>query len=88
MKIYTYHASHSYTTSEGKEVQFYTQLYNIGIYGIVNNDPGMQAGFEPLDIVKIEKRLNKEFSEGTIKGLKFGREIKVSDASGFWEEVL
>jgi hypothetical protein len=87
-KKFKYHTSHSFvhiptnTTST-----FISQLYKIGVYGIVNNDPSMQFNLKPQDIVKLEKHLHKDLMDGVIRDLVFGREIVVSDETGFWEEV-
>jgi hypothetical protein len=62
-------------------------LYKIGVYGIVNNDPSMQFNLKPQDIVKLEKHLHKDLMDGVIRDLVFGREIVVSDETGFWKEV-
>ena len=88
-KKYKYHISHSYYHKESNEkIHFLTQLYQIGIYGIVNNDPALQGSFSPNKIVQIEKHVKKELEEGNISDLEFGREIIVrKDKDGFWEEV-
>jgi hypothetical protein len=88
VRTYSYHVSHSYIGCETNEkFHFMTQLYQIGIYGILNGQAGMQAALEPSDMVRIEKKLNKMQQEGKIKDLQFNRPITVSDATGFWEEV-
>jgi len=87
-KTISYHVSHSFVDSKGNTISFATQLYQIGVYGIVNNNPAMQGNFEPKQIVKIEKHLNKQLDNGEITDLKFGREIKVEQVNGFLEEVV
>jgi hypothetical protein len=82
-----YHVSHSYEDLKGNVTSFLTQLYSIGIYGIVNNDPQMQGSYTPQAIKKIEKNLKKAEEKKEIKKLTFGREITVTNESGFWEEV-
>ena len=38
-KTWKYHTSHKYTRVEtGRKFTFQTQLYKIGVYGIVNNN--------------------------------------------------
>jgi hypothetical protein len=87
-KKWKYHTTHSYTLIKGdKKMCFITQLYKIGVYGILNSDPAMQVSFTPSNMVKIEKTLHKDLCEGVIKDLEFGREIVVSDETGFYEEV-
>lgn len=86
--IHTYHRSHSFIVVETEErISMITQLYNIGVYAIINNDPSLQFNLQPGNIVKIEKDLNKQLKAGIIKDLKFGVEITVTDETGFWEEV-
>ena len=87
MGKWKYHTSHAYKTGEGKEISFMSQLYKIGVYGIVNNDPDMQISTTPGKMAILEKKLKKEQKEGKITDLVFGREITVSDETGFFEEV-
>lgn len=86
MKV-TYHKSHTVIDNEGNEINFVTNLYSIGVYGIVNNDPSMQGNFTPSQIKKMEKDLQKAVDKGEIKELVLGIPITVSDESGFWKEV-
>lgn len=83
---YTYHTSHSYIEND-ISISAITQLYEIGVYMIVNGDPALQFNLTPNKIVRFEKKLIKAEKEGKIKDLKFGRAITVTDESGFWEEV-
>lgn len=87
MAKWTYHTSHSYTTNKGEKVSFVTQLYQVGVYVIVNNDPSMQGNFSPSDIVKVEKKLLIRQKKGEITDLVFGREITVTNDSGPYKEV-
>lgn len=87
-KKWKYHTLHSFVhIPTNTKTTFATQLYKIGVYSIVNNDPAMQFNLKPQDIVKVEKKLNKDLEEGVIKDLEFGREITVSDETGFYEEM-
>lgn len=86
MKV-TYHTNHSFE-KEGKKHSFVTQLYKIGVYGILNNDSSMQANFKPTEIFYMEKQLIKDEKDGKIKNLQFGRSITVDNSSGFWEEII
>lgn len=86
-KKYKYHRSHSYT-KEGFKVSLITQLYKVGIYGIINGDPGMQGTFTPSGLVTLEKKLKKEEEEGEVSNLEFGKPITVhKNEDGLWEEV-
>jgi len=88
-KKWVYHTSHKFTEADsGEDVTLVTQLYKIGVYCIVNNNPSMQFGSSPSSLVKMEKRLNKQFINGEIKNLVFGREIAVTkDSDGFFAEI-
>ena len=87
-KKFKYHTSHSFVhIPTNTKTMMISQLYKVGIYVIVNNDPSLQFNLKPQDIVKLEKQLNKDMEDGVIKDLEFGREIVVSDETGFWEEV-
>ena len=88
VKTHTYHVQHSYVDVETNlKFDFQSQIYQIGVYGIVNGESHMQVSLEPSDMVKIDKKLKKMEESGKIKDLQFGRLITVSDATGFWEEV-
>lgn len=87
MGKWTYHKSHSYKTAKGEEVSFQTQLYKVGVYGIVNGDPAMQVSITPSALVKLERKLNKQLKAGTITDLVFRERITVSSDTGFYEEV-
>jgi ribosome biogenesis protein Nip4 len=90
-KKWNYHTSHSFTWIDGDKehkFNFATQLYQIGVYGIMNNDSSMQGSFTPSKLVSMEKKLNKDLENGVIKDLEFGRSITVTtDPDGFFVEV-
>lgn len=85
-KPITYHVSHSFIEN-GSKVTCLTQLYQIEVYGIINNDPANQFCISPIYVVKVEKQLKRKNKEYIISNLEFGRAITVTDESGFWEEV-
>lgn len=88
-KVYTYHIWNSFVTKDGKKANMLTQLYQIGIYAIVNNDPAMQLNLTPKDIVKIEKDLNKRMLSSDITELEYGRSISIyKNEEGFWTEKI
>jgi len=85
-KKWTYHRSHSFI-EDGREVTAITQLYKVGVYMIVNNDPSLQFSLEPKDIVLIEKELLQKVKKGKISDLLFGREVIVTKVEGLLEEL-
>ena len=88
LKTFTYHKSHSFVDVQtGQKITFATQLYQIGVYGIMNNNSSMQGSYEPKDIVKAEKNFIKLQEQGIIKDLIFGTPITVAQIDGFWKEV-
>ena len=47
-KKWNYHKSHSFVFGKEKtKISFLTQLYRIGVYGIMNNDAASQGNFTP-----------------------------------------
>lgn len=88
-KKWNYHVSHSYIViKDNVKGNFQTQLYQTGVYGIINGDSAMQFNLTPNDIVKIEKNLKKDEANKIIKDLVFGREITViEDIEGFYKEI-
>ncbi len=87
MSNITYHSSHTFETNDGVKHSFITQLYKVGVYGILDNDPSMQGHFRPQDIKKMEKDLQKQLDIGKIKSFELGIPITVTDKSGLWEKV-
>jgi hypothetical protein len=85
-KTYRYPVSASWQ-EEGKAMSYMTQLYQTGIYIIFNNDSSMQGTMLPQGMVKLAKKLRKGEETGKIININFGREISVSNASGFLEEA-
>ena len=83
----TYHKSHTFVDLKGKTNTFTTQLYQIGVYGILNNEPSTQGNFTPQDIKKMEKYLEKAKQKEQILSYELGISITVTDKSGFWEKV-
>lgn len=83
----TYHKSHTFVDKDDVKHSFITQLYQIGVYGILDGDPSMQFNLTPQDIRKIEKSLAKELAANEIKSFELGVPITVTDKSGLWEEV-
>jgi hypothetical protein len=87
IKKWNYHVSHSYKI-KGRECVGLTQLYQIGVYLIVNNNPKLQFNITPNQMVSMEKRMRKSFEKGEITDLEFGREITViENESGLYEEL-
>jgi flagellar basal body rod protein FlgC len=87
LKTFTYHKSHSFVdVKTGQKITFATQLYQVGVYGIMNNNSSMQGNYEPKDIVKAEKNFVKLQEQGIIKDLVFGTSITVAQIDGFWKK--
>lgn len=87
-KKWKYHTSHSFKHGN-TEYSFITQLYQIGVYGIMNGRSDMQGNFTPNQIVSMEKRLRKDEEKGVISDLKFGNPITVTaqEDSGLYIEI-
>jgi len=86
-KIYQYSIWNSFKY-EGTKYSFQSQLYQIGVYAIINNDPAKQLSLTPGQIVSLEKRLRADFKSGKITDLEFSAPIRVrTDENGFWVKV-
>lgn len=83
-----YHKSHSFVDLDGKVNTFNTQLYTIGVYGILNNDSSLQGNFTPQQIKKLEKELKTSKDNNMILSYELKNPITVSDETGFWVEVI
>lgn len=87
MKSITYHKTHSYKDKEGKEFSCLTKQYQIGVYGIVNNDSSLQFTQSPDGMRKLERKLKKEEEAGKIYDLSFSYPIKVVEVNGLWQQI-
>lgn len=83
---WTYNISGTFT-KEGKEYDFLTQLYMVGVYMILNSDSSLQFNMEPKDMKKFIKDLKKDFKDGKIENLQLGREITIIEKDGLYEKV-
>ena len=64
-----------------------TQLYKVGVYGIMNNNPAQQFNATPMQLKASEKKLAKALAKGDLESLELLMPITVTDESGFWEQV-
>lgn len=87
-KKWKYHKQHSYHhIKDNEKVTVLTQLYKVGVYGIIDGNPALQFTCKPSDIVKIEKKLIKAQEKGEIKDLEFNIPITVIvDEDGLYKE--
>lgn len=87
-KIYSYHVSYSYFDIKlNKSIVILTQLYIIGIYIIINNNPSEQYNLSPKNLVKIDKDINNKEEKNLIKNLIKGRKINVIETNNGYEEI-
>jgi hypothetical protein len=88
-KKWKYYTSLTFVDVKDKSKHsLFTQLYQIGVYGIWDNDSAQQGNYKPSNMVSIVKKLKALELKGTIEQLEFGREITVTeDENGFYKEV-
>lgn len=84
---WTFYKSATITTPESKEETYQSQVYQIGIYVIFNNNSSMQATFSPAQMEKMCKTMQKDLEKGIIKEIKWGPEVTVKKVDSFWKEV-
>jgi len=79
-----------YDTKEHKGIKesYVTQLYQVGVYIIWNNNPAEQGSMKPSQMGTLVKRIQEAEATGEIKDVVYGREITVTeDKNGFYVEV-
>lgn len=86
-KIYTYHKTIKVINNDDTTETLTTQLYNIGVYCIVNNDPRLQFTSSPPKLVKQEKELKKKVESKQIKSFELISPITVTKDDTGWIEV-
>lgn len=84
-KSWKYHESITFMEDNVK-YSVATQLYKIGIYLIINGEPGQQMSTTPAKMVAMARKLRKAEKDGKISELTFGREITVIEENGFYVE--
>ena len=84
---WTFYKSATIITPEGKEETFQSQVYQIGIYIIFNNNSSQQGSLSPAQMEKMCKAMQKDLEDGTIKEIKWGPIVTVKKVNGFWKEV-
>ena len=90
-KVWAYSPCHSFTliTPKGSiDSKMQSQLYKIGVYVILDDNPSMQFGLTPARIMGVEKKLKKDEIAGKITNLVFSSPIKVTtDDDGFFIQI-
>lgn len=87
-KKYTYFKFISFVDKNNVTHSLQTQLYQIGIYGIWNNNPSLQTAYSPKELSKICKNIKKEELAGNLTDAKLIDEITVQEINGLWKEVV
>lgn len=86
-KKYNYHKHSSYIHN-GVKTSMTSQLYQTGVYIIIDNNPALQFNLTPSQMVSREKKLIKGFKDKEIEDLVLLGEITViKNEDGFWEEL-
>lgn len=85
MKV-TFARYHSFKDKEGVTHTMATQLYQVGVYAIVDSNPAMQLSLTPKQVVNIQNKLRRDEKSGIITDLIFGGEMTVTDQNGYWED--
>jgi hypothetical protein len=89
MAKWTYHKQHSYIeVKTGTKSTLSTQLYFVGVYCILDNNPLQQFSLKPSKLVKIEKKLKEEQEKGIIKDLVFTNPITVTKTDNGFEKIV
>ncbi len=87
MKV-SYSTYYSFKDKDGQKHSMTSQLYQVGVYLILNNNSSLQASSTPQKMKKVQDKLRKDEVAGRITELVLGPEITVSDDSGLWKEVV
>ena len=89
-KVYTYPVSATWT-DKGKSMRYVSQLYRIGVYMAMYTGEQQilyQVSMDPKDMNDFAEHLSELAKKNEITDLSFGREISVSDKSGYWTEAV
>ena len=83
-KIYSYPVSMFIEFNDNTTFQYVTQLYQLGVYIIMNKNPQLQFESTPQ---RMEKFVNQMLKDDKIKSVDKGRIINVQEVDGFFKEV-
>ena len=83
-KIYSYPISMFIKFNDNTTFQYETQLYQIGVYITINNNPRLQFNLTPQ---RMERFVNKILKDDNIKSINEGRIVNVQKVDGFLKEV-
>ena len=86
-KTWTYHKSHIAIINNDIKIKFGTQLYDIGVYAIINDDTDAQMSLTPKEMVKFEKQLKEQLDNHQIDSIEWGSEITVEETDAGYVEV-
>lgn len=86
-KQWKYYASSEITHPDDTIEKYQSQLYQTGVYVIFNDNSTQQASFSPAKMQKMCKQMQKDVENGTLKAVKWGREIVVEEVNGLYVEV-
>lgn len=84
-KTWTYYRSGKMLLKDGTATSFATQLYQIGVYLIIDNNSALQGGTHPKNMERLVKDWEKKKEEGAT--ILWGSSITVTEEDGFFEEV-
>jgi len=84
MKKWSYHTSFDVEFKDGTKLSMQSQLYQVGVYCILNNDSRTQGGCTPSSMVIRERKLKKD--PNVIK-LEFGTLITVATVDGLFKKL-
>lgn len=84
IKKWSYATSLSYKDKNGTERSMLSQLYQIGVYVILDGDSNKQFSVTPSKMVKVQRQIQKDKE---ITELKIGLVITVMEENGFYKQL-
>ena len=83
-----YHKSAIITLLNGNKESYVTELYQTGIYVILNDSPASQFSTTPKELEKLCKSIKKDLNEKKILNVEWGPEITVERLDSLYKEVI
>lgn len=82
-KEYVFHTQVRFKSPSG-DFQITMQVYQVGVYAIINNDPGQQITLHPDACAKAERKIKRDFDNGKISDLTMTNKVTVREVNGLW----
>jgi hypothetical protein len=88
IKEWSYPVSATWTNNKDQKEHYATNLYQTGVYLIINDKPKLQFNLTPQDMQDTYEAMLEDEEAGHLSDIKWGRKIVVIKEKGFYKEKV